>query len=101
MSGIVTSSRLSVQELMPTISRFLGISIRIYYEDHGMPHFHAYYGEFEATIAVDTLELLAGALPRRVLALVLEWASQHREELRANWRRATQHRPLRNIDSLE
>ena len=86
---------------MPTISRFLGISVRIYYEDHGVPHFHAYYGEFEATVAIDTLETLAGALPMRVQALILEWASQHRDELRANWQLAIEHRPLRSIAPLD
>ncbi len=69
---------------MPTISQFFGISIRIYYEDHGQPHFHAYYAEFEAVFAIDTLEILRGGIPRRVTALVLEWAVSRRQELRKN-----------------
>ena len=90
-----------LRDTMPTISRFLGITIRIYYEDHGVPHFHAYYGESEATVAIDTLEVLAGSLPPRVTALILEWASQRRQGLRADWQRAQAHLPLRNLEPLE
>ena len=85
---------------MPTVSRFLGTTIRIYYEDHGVPHFHAYYGEFEATIAIDTLQILEGSLPRRVRALVLEWASDNRGGLRNNWQRALAHLPLQDLEPL-
>jgi hypothetical protein len=86
---------------MPTISQFFGISIRIYYEDHGQPHFHAYYAEFEAVFAIYTLEILRGGIPRRVTALVLEWAVSRRQELRKNWERARAHEPLRPISPLE
>ena len=62
---------------MPTISVFFGIVIRLYYDDHAPPHFHAIYGEFEAKISIDTLEVIAGKLPRRALELVLDWAELH------------------------
>ncbi len=67
---------------MPTISMFFGIAIRMYYDDHAPPHFHAYYGSDVAVIAVDTLEVMEGWLPKRATALVLEWAQEHRVELR-------------------
>ena len=86
---------------MPTISRFFGILIQMYLDDHPPPHFHVIYGEFEAKIAVDTLELLRGRLPRRVQALVLEWAMMHRSELRENWHRAERHEALRPIPPLD
>ncbi|MEQ1656124.1 MAG: DUF4160 domain-containing protein [Nitrospira sp.] len=86
---------------MPTISAFFGIVIRMYYDDHGPPHFHAYYGENMALIAVETLEVLQGRLPRRALSLVLEWAQQHRRELREDWQLAEVHEPLKNIAPLE
>ncbi len=85
---------------MPTISSFLGIVVRTYHDEHPEPHFHAYYGEHSAAIAIDTLEVLEGTLPRRVLGLVLEWASAHRAELRENWRLAEAHQPLQSIDPL-
>jgi hypothetical protein len=63
---------------MPRISFFYGIVIAMYYEDHGRPHFHAHYAEHDASVAIDTLEILGGSLPRRALALVREWAAHHR-----------------------
>ena len=63
---------------MPEISRFLGIIIAMYYNDHAPPHFHARYGEFEAVIAIATGDVVAGSLPRRALALVREWRELHR-----------------------
>ncbi len=70
---------------MPTISRFFGIVIRMYFDDHAPPHFHAFYAEQEAEIGIDSLGLLAGRLPPRAFALAVEWAAQHQDELRRNW----------------
>lgn len=70
---------------MPTISTFFGIVISMYWRDHNPAHFHARYGEFEALIRIDTLEVYAGSLPKRALVLVLEWASDHRAELNEDW----------------
>ncbi|MBI5546177.1 MAG: DUF4160 domain-containing protein [Deltaproteobacteria bacterium] len=86
---------------MPTISVFFGIVIRMYYDDHAPPHFHAHYGEQDALVRIDTLELIQGALPRRALAMVLEWAAIHRGELQADWQRAAAHQALDRIDPLE
>ncbi len=85
---------------MLTISTFFGILIRMYFDDHGVPHFHVYYAEYEAKIAIDSLEVIEGGVPRRALALVLEWAAEHREELRTNWQLALDHQPLHRIDPL-
>ena len=70
---------------MPEISRFLGISIRMYFNEHDPPHFHAVYNEWRAQIGIADLTLLEGSVPARVLGLVLEWAMEHRQELAANW----------------
>lgn len=86
---------------MPTISTFYGITVRMYYEDHAPPHFHVYYGEHEAVFEIASLRLRDGRLPRRAQALVLEWATQHRDELRLNWERAASHQPLNRIAPLE
>jgi len=74
---------------MPRIAQFLGIVIRMHVNDHPPPHFHAIYGEHEALVRIDTLEVIAGALPPRVRALTLEWASAHRPELLRNWELAS------------
>jgi len=63
---------------MPTISTFYGILIQMFWRDHAPPHFHALYAECEALIDIRTLEVIEGGLPRRALALVLEWAQEHR-----------------------
>ena len=66
---------------------FFGIVIAMYYRDHAPPHFHALYGGAEAQIRIDTLEVAQGGLPRRALAMVIEWALLHRAELAADWER--------------
>ena len=58
---------------MPEISRFLGVVIAMFYNDHNPPHFHAYYGEHEAAITIGDGEVLWGSLPRRALGHVQEW----------------------------
>ena len=60
---------------MPEISRFLGIVIKMFVNDHNPPHFHAFYGEHEALIEIKGLSVFAGRLPPRVLGLVIEWAT--------------------------
>lgn len=86
---------------MPEISRFLGIVITMYYSDHARPHFHARYGEYRMSIAIEDGEVLAGEFPRRARSLVREWAALHREELMADWRLAREHRALNSIKPLE
>ena len=65
--------------VMPTISMFFGIAIRMYYDDHGPPHFHAYYGPDAVVVEIETLRVISGRLPRRAQAMVLEWAAERRE----------------------
>ncbi len=86
---------------MPEISRFYGIVIRMYYDEHGPPHFHVYYQDQQATMRIDTLEVNRGRLPRRAIVLVAEWALAHREALRDNWRRVEQGCQLVPIEPLE
>ena len=85
---------------MPEVSRFLGIAVSMYYEEHGLPHFHALYGEHEVSVEVDS-GAVHGSFPRRALRHVLEWAALHKAELMANWQRAREGQPLRRIAPLE
>ncbi len=86
---------------MPTISRFFGVTIAMFHNEHGRPHFHARYSGHKASVAVDTLEILEGTLPPRVLGLVIEWAALHRAELLANWVKAANNIPPDPIEPLE
>ena len=85
---------------MPTISRFYGILIQMYFADHAPPHFHARYAEFEALIDIRTLEILQGQLPGRALALVLEWAQRYRKELMEDWELCAQNQMPKTISPL-
>jgi hypothetical protein len=85
---------------MPEISRFLGIAIGMYYDDHGVPHFHAVYGEHHVSVEVDS-GTVHGTFPPRALRHVLEWTALHRTELLANWQRARAGKPLVRIAPLE
>lgn len=74
---------------MPEISRFLGIVITMYAEageKHSTPHFHARYGEHQATFSIETGDLLAGHLPNSQLRLVQAWVELRRMQLEADWR---------------
>lgn len=73
---------------MPVISMFYGIIIRMYALDtqhHHLPHLHARYAEFEASVGLDDGEVLAGQIPRKQLRLVQAWIELHRDELMADW----------------
>jgi len=70
---------------MPEVSRFFGIVIFMYFDEHNPPHFHAKYSESRAVISINDLKVIEGGLPRRALSLVLEWANEHRDELMDNW----------------
>lgn len=86
---------------MPTISRAFGIVITINYSDHPPPHFHVRYAGHRALVSIDGLQVLRGRLPPRVLGLVVEWALQHRPQLRMNWELAGDQEPLEPIPPLE
>jgi len=85
---------------VPELSRFLGIVIAMYYRDHAPPHFHAIYGDFEATIEIASGQV-NGQLPKRALAHVQEWRTLHRPELLDAWALACASRPLPRIEPLE
>ena len=86
---------------MPTISTFFGILIRMYFNDHPPPHFHAQYGEYEVVIAIESQLVLEGSFPRRALGLVIEWAELHQPELLADWELCRARRRPQKIAPLE
>ena len=86
---------------MPEISRFFGIVIKMFWDDHNPPHFHAFYGSEQALIDIHALSVFAGRLSPRALGLVIEWATVHQQELIDDWRRAEGQSPLEKIDPLQ
>jgi len=88
---------------VPRISSFYGVTIWMYYDEThhlGRPHFHARYGDAEASIDIEDQAVIAGELPSRARRLVAEWATAHQAELRDNWVRARGHRELKPIEPL-
>lgn len=84
---------------MPVIARFYGILIKMYFSqsEHGIPHFHALYGEYNAVFAITTLEMMEGDFPLRARRLVQEWAGQYQQQLMAMW----ENQEFRQLPGLE
>lgn len=70
---------------MPEVARFYGIVIKVFFGDHPPPHFHAIYGEHNALISIETLEVLEGDLPNRAEKMVMEWAALYQKDLLQMW----------------
>lgn len=85
---------------MPEISRFFGIVIQMYVDDHLPAHFHARQAGREVVVAIETLAIIRGRLSPRAHALVVEWAALHADELLADWERAQAGLPLLRIAPL-
>ena len=86
---------------MPTISIFYGIAIRMFLADHSPPHFHAIYGEFEATFSIETGTLLKGKFPNTATKLVQEWTELNRIALVEDWNLAQQNKLPNPIGGLD
>ena len=86
---------------VPEISRFYGIVVGMYFKDHARPHFHARYSGQTVVVEVRGLTVIKGSLPRRALALLMEWASKHQDELMQDWDLARAGKPLKKIAPLE
>ncbi len=84
---------------MPTISMFYGI-VKMYYDEHNPPHFHAFYGEYKAMFNLDG-ELMEGNIPNSKAKLITAWTLIHKDELMANWQLAKDSEVLYNIKPLD
>jgi hypothetical protein len=86
---------------MPRISYFYGITIKMYWREghHSTPHFHAYYGEYEASFDFAG-KLIAGSLPPRALRHIRDWAELHVDDLHADWQRILNKEPPEPIAPL-
>lgn len=82
---------------MPVIARFYGIAIKMYFREHGVPHFHAIYAEYNGVFEIGSLEMIEGDLPARAERLVREWASRYEKDLRDMWA-SQEYRKLPELD---
>lgn len=85
---------------MPEISRFFGIVIRMFYDDHGPPHIHAEYQGNRAKIDLGGNVLRGGLASRTALKLVREWIDLHQDDLQEDWELARSGQPMNRIDPL-
>ena len=85
---------------MPEISRFFGIVIQMYPNEHAPAHFHARYGNHAASFELRTLQV-TGDFPKRATRLVKDWARMHEPELLANWDAMRSGGEVRRIEPLE
>ena len=85
---------------MPEISRFYGIVVAMFNNEHNPPHFHVRYGKDQTAIEIRTLRVLEGWIPPRAIGLVMEWASDHQEELMQDWKQACNGATLNKIEPL-
>lgn len=86
---------------MPEISRFFGIVIGMFWDEHRPPHFHVRYGKYQASVGIKALSFIEGRLPPRTRGLVVEWAAQHQTALLSNWEAVERGKPLKKIPPLE
>ena len=89
---LIATSKQNRDSYMPEITRFLGIIILMYFDEHKPPHFHVQYNDYRATMDIRTLNITAGSLPARVRGLVEEWAEPHQDELIGMWETKEFHR---------
>ena len=85
---------------MPEISRFLGIIIRMFFQDHNPPHFHVTYEKYTASISIEDFSIVEGSLPPRIHAYVIEWALLHKAELIENWNKTKSLKAPKKIEPL-
>ena len=86
---------------MPTIAYFLGIAVRMYFNDHAPPHFHVRYQGFRARVLIPDGEVFDGRLPPTVTRLVKEWTNLRREALSRNWEAGRSDGEFERIGGLE
>lgn len=86
---------------VPEICRFYGIVIRMFFNEHNPPHFHAQYGEYIAQVKIDDGEIIEGYLPQRAISLIQNWVQLHRNELFENWSNCQQNKKSFKIEPLD
>jgi len=84
---------------MPVVARFYGIIIKMYFSqsEHGVPHFHALYAEYNGVFSIETLEMIVGDMPKRSQQMIKQWASQYQNDLLEMW----QTNEFRQLPGLE
>jgi hypothetical protein len=86
---------------LPTIAYFLGISVRMFFNDHDPPHVHVRYQGFRARVLISSGEVIDGKLPPTVSRLLKEWTTLRQDALMRNWHAARSDGQIERIGGLE
>ena len=86
---------------MPTIAYFLGIAVRMFFNDHAPPHVHVRYQGFRARVLIADGSIIDGNLPPMVARVMREWTTLRRAALVRNWQAARSETPLELIGGLD
>ncbi len=86
---------------MPEVSRFFGIIIRMFYDEHNPPHFHAEYSGKKAVFDFQGNIMKGNLSSRTATKLVREWIDLHFSELEEDWKLARENLELKKIDPLD
>ena len=70
---------------MPTLARFAGFEIAMYFEDHNPPHVHVVGRTFEMLMAIRDGRILQGEAPARVRRASAAWIAENRAMLLIKW----------------
>ena len=92
------------KRIMPVISMFYGIIIRMFFFDdkkHHLPHIHVEYQGDVAVVSIETAEIIAGNISAKKFRLVQAWIEIHQEELLADWKLASEGKDIFKIKPLE
>ncbi len=86
---------------MPEVSRFFGIIIRMFYDEHPPTHFHAEYHGSKAVFDLSGNVMKGNLKSRTATKLVREWLDLHVSEIEENWELARKGKDLKKIEPLE
>ena len=86
---------------MPEISRFFGVVIKMYYNDHGLPHIHAEYQDYQAVFRIQTGDRAGGGFPPKAEKIVKKWISNHKNELMEVWELMGKGEPFKKIKGAD
>ena len=85
---------------MPIISKFFGIVIRMFYDEHNPPHIHVEYQNNKAVLDFYGNIIRGDLESRTATRLTREWIDIHLLNLQEDWNLAKQGKEIKKIDPL-
>jgi len=86
---------------MPIITKFFGIILRMFYDEHNPPHLHAEYQKKKAVFDFYGNIIKGNLESRTATKLIREWIDIHIKELEEDWKLARQGKTINEIEPLK